>query len=113
MTGPNETAKMVFQVKSGGVQRGDIAKLNSDMQREGAELGTLITLNEPTQPMRDEASKTGMYHHALMGRSMSRIQIVTVRDIIERGKRLELPMTADVLKSARRQSTDEQMGLEL
>jgi len=113
MTGPNETAKMVFQVKSGGVQRGDIAKLNSDMQREGAELGTLITLNEPTQPMRDEASKTGMYHHTLMGRSMSRIQIVTVRDIIERGKRLELPMTTDVLKSARRQSTDEQMGFEL
>lgn len=102
MVGPNETEKMVFQVKSGNVQRGDIAKLNSDMQRENASMAVLLTLQEPTQPMRDEASKTGMYHHALMGRSMNRIQIVTVREIIEEGKRLDLPMTADVLKAAPR-----------
>ncbi len=102
MVGPNETEKMVFQVKSGNVQRGDVAKLNSDMQRENAVMAVLLTLQEPTQPMRDEAAKTGMYHYALMGRSMSRIQIVTVREIIEEGKRLDLPMAADVLRSAPR-----------
>ena len=113
MVGPNETEKMVFQVKSGNVQRGDIAKLNSDMQRENASMAVLLTLHEPTQPMRDEASKTGMYHHALMGRSMNRIQIVTVREIIEEGKRLDLPMTADVLKSAPKVRSDNQLGLGL
>lgn len=113
MTGKNESEKVVFQVKSGGVQRGDIAKLNSDMQREGASMAVLLTLQEPTQPMRDEAAKTGMYHHSLMGRSMRRIQIATVREIIEQGKRLDLPMTADVLKSAPKKNLDNQMGFDI
>jgi DNA modification methylase len=40
LTGKIDTDKMVFQVKSGNVGRGDIAKLKGDMQREGASLAT-------------------------------------------------------------------------
>jgi DNA methylase/restriction endonuclease len=43
-TAKEENDRMVFQVKSGKVNRGDIARLNSDRQREGATLATLITL---------------------------------------------------------------------
>jgi site-specific DNA-methyltransferase (adenine-specific) len=106
MTGPNETEKVVFQVKSGNVQRGDIAKLNGDMQREGAAMATLITLHEPSQPMRDEASKAGVYRDKIMSRDMNRIQIVTVREIIEHGKRLDLPMNIEVLKKATSKQQD-------
>ena len=100
LTGPASTAKMVFQVKSGGVKRSDIATLNSDRIREGAELATLITLEEPSGPMVQEANVVGSYQSPLMGASVQRIQIVTVRQIIEQGRRLELPMSQVILKSA-------------
>ena len=48
---------IVFQVKSGMVGRGDIAKLNSDRQREEAELAVFLTLKEPTKGMRGEATE--------------------------------------------------------
>ena len=35
-TGKNDNAKIIFQVKSGGVKRGDIATLRGDMGREDA-----------------------------------------------------------------------------
>ena len=100
LTTASETDKMVFQVKSGHVGRGDIAKLNSDRQREGAELATLITLEDSTSAMRLEANSTGVYHHTLMGRQYPCVQIVTVREIIEDHKRLDLPLSLPMLKSA-------------
>ena len=96
----DDTDKAVFQVKSGAVGRGDIAKLKGDMERERAAIGVLITLEEPTQPMRLEAKRAGLYLDAFAGRNVDRVQIVTIRDIIEGGKRFAMPMTAEVLKAA-------------
>ena len=100
LTGKDENAKIVFQVKSGTVGRGDVAKLNNDRTREGAELAVFITLQPPTKGMRDEAMSAGMYDHALMNRSYPRIQIVTITDIVEQHKRLDIPMSLEVLKKA-------------
>jgi DNA modification methylase len=49
LTSKTDSEKMIFQVKSGGVSRGDIATLRGDMEREKAPLATLITLQEPKQ----------------------------------------------------------------
>lgn len=100
MTGANDNAKIVFQVKSGNVGRGDIAKLNSDRDREGAELAVFLTLQPPTQGMKDEAKGVGLYEHKLMGRKYPRLQIVTVAEIVEQNKRMEIPMSLEVLKAA-------------
>jgi hypothetical protein len=78
---------MIFQVKSGGVNRKDIAALRGDMEREKAPMATLITLEEPTKAMKSEAKVAGLYTHELTGNTYDRIQIVTVRAIIEDGKR--------------------------
>ncbi len=99
-TGHDANAKIVFQVKSGHVQRGDIAKLNSDRQREGAELAYFLTLEPDTKPMRDEAAQIGTYTHPLMHQPYNRVQIVRVQDIIENGARLQMPLSHEVLKSA-------------
>ena len=99
-TGHEDNAKIIFQVKSGGVGRGDIAKLHSDMLREGAAMAVFLTLEPPTGPMKAEAKGIGTYHHDLMGRSYDKVQIVTVQEIIEEGKRLEIPMSLEVLKKA-------------
>ena len=101
LTGKDENAKIVFQVKSGNVGRGDVSKLNNDRQREGAELAVFLTLQPPTQGMRGEASAAGIYEHSLMNnRSYPRIQIVTIAEIVEQHKRLDIPMGLEVLKKA-------------
>jgi DNA modification methylase len=99
-TSKTDTDRIVFQVKSGNVGRGDVAKLKGDMQRERAEIGVLITLEEPTQPMRSEAKKAGLYKHAVTGETYDRVQIVTIKEILEQRKRLEMPLNAEVLKAA-------------
>ena len=94
---PGKTERMVIQVKSGGANRGTIATLKGDMQRENAELATLITMDEPTRPMIEEAKNAGQYEHVLMGRKYDRIRIVTVADMIVNGARLVLPLSYDAV----------------
>jgi DNA modification methylase len=115
LTSRTENDKMVFQVKSGHVGRGDIAKLKGDMQREKAALAMFITLEEPTGPMRSEAKGAGSYLHALTGRRIDQIQIVTVREMLENKKcRMDLPLTLEVLNAAeKKQPWTEQGNLDL
>ena len=112
MTGKNDNAEIIFQVKSGGVKRGDIAALRGDMDREKAGLAILITMEEPSKPMVNEAKAAGQYSHKTMGRNYDRIGIVTVREIVEEGKRLEIPMSLEVLAAAKRASEGDQSNLQ-
>jgi site-specific DNA-methyltransferase (adenine-specific) len=113
LTGANDNAKVVFQVKSGNVGRGEVSKLNNDRARAGAELAVFLTLEPPTRGMREEANAAGMYEHKLMGRSYPRIQIVTIQEIVEQHKRLDIPMSLEVLKTARAVAPGEQSPLPL
>lgn len=109
--GKNDNAKIIFQVKSGGVKRGDVATLRGDMGREQAALAVLITLEEASGSMISEAKKAGQYKHEDMGRSYDKISIVPVREIVEEGKRLEIPMSLEVLAAAQRASDSTQLDL--
>lgn len=111
VTGVGTTNRVIFQVKSGKVQRNDIATLNSDRQRENAALAIFITLEEPTKPMKEEALAAGAYHHELLNRDYPRIQIVTIKEMLEDGKRIDLPLGVEVLKSSAAAKTSEQSGL--
>jgi DNA modification methylase len=102
LTSATDNAVMVLQVKSGIVDRGDIAKLRGDMEREGAAMATLITFAPPTSAMVAEARAAGFYDHELMGRQYDRIQIVMIREIIEDGRRLDIPLVKDPSKAAPR-----------
>ncbi|HEY5328802.1 MAG TPA: DNA methyltransferase [Acidobacteriaceae bacterium] len=106
-----ESAKIIFQVKSGKVKRADIATLRGDMQRENAPLAVLITLSEPTSVMISEAKAAGQYTHDSMGRNYDRISIVTVQDIVSNKRRLDIPMSLDVLKKAQTEVKETQMDL--
>jgi site-specific DNA-methyltransferase (adenine-specific) len=108
-----DNAKIVFQVKSGGVKRSDVATLRGDMEREQAAIAILITLEKPTHAMIEEAKAAGIFEHEMMGRSYDRMQIVTVKEIIEQDKRLDVPTSLEVLKAARRAvEGGDQLGLE-
>lgn len=110
---PGQTARMVIQVKSGGANRGTIATLHGDMEREKAELATLITMDEPTKPMIEEAKSVGVYEHSLMGRCYDRIRIVTVREMIEQGTRLDLPLSFDAVKQGKKTTDSPQLPMDL
>ena len=112
-TGSDTTERVIFQVKSGAVKRSDIATLHGDMTREGAVMAVFLTLEEPTKPMRDEALAAGVYHHVLLDRDYPRLQIITVREMIEDGKRIDLPLSLAVLKTAATVKTEEQHPLAL
>lgn len=111
-SGPGKTERMVIQVKSGGANRGTIATLKGDMQRERAELALLITMDEPTRPMIEEAKNAGTYEHALMGRNYDRIRIVTVREMIEQDARIDLPLSYDAVKRGKKGADDLQMRMD-
>lgn len=99
---PGKTERMVIQVKSGGVNRGTIATLRGDMEREKAMMAVLITLEKPSKPMIEEAMKSGYYHHELMGRDYQKVQIVTVEELIEEKVRMDLPLSFDSVKAGKK-----------
>lgn len=92
--------KAIFQVKSGGASRTTVATLHSDMQREKAEFGFLISMDKPTPAMQKEVQSAGKYKHPMLNREDNRIQIVTIEELLN-GARMDLPMArVDVVKSA-------------
>ena len=75
--------RIVVQVKSGNVQRSQIATLKSDMEREKADLALFVTLKSPTGPMEQEAIEAGFYApEAFPDHRFPRVQILTIEDLL-------------------------------
>ncbi len=104
--------KIIAQVKSGKVGRGQIATLKGDMEREKAEIGAFITLEEPTRPMIEEAVSAGFYEpEFLQGKKYPRIQILTIKELLE-DKKLKYPriMPEATFKNAKRKRNSGDQG---
>ena len=75
--------RIVVQVKSGNVQRNQIATLKSDMEREKADLALFVTLKPPTGPMVNEALGAGFYApEAFPDHQFPKVQIITIEDLL-------------------------------
>ena len=86
--------RIVVQVKSGHVTRGQIATLKGDMEREKAAIGLFITLQPPTRQMEAEATSAGFYTPEHYPDShYPGIQILTIEELLA-GKRAEYPRLA-------------------
>ena len=81
--------KIIVQVKGGGTNRGDIAKLKGDMDRENAPMGVLITLNEPTAEMKRETALAGEYPYS-SSTKFPKVQILSIQDWFD-GRTIKLP----------------------
>jgi hypothetical protein len=99
----DEPEKIILQVKSGKANSSDIRDLQGTMTREGAALGIFITLNKPTKDMSKEAKEAGIYQSRFMSQPTDKIRIVTIQEIIEDQKRLDIRLSLEVLKSAEKQ----------
>lgn len=60
--------------------------------------------------MVEEAKSAGTYHLESYARDIDRISIVTIKEILE-GAKLNLPMSVEVLKAAKRKVAGDQLGL--
>jgi DNA modification methylase len=107
--------KIVFQVKSGNVKSGDIRDLQGTMTLQGAALGIFITLKPPSKDMVQTAKSAGIYRGRYMSQSVDKIEIVTVQEILEQKKRLDVILTFEVLKAAekQRETQGQQMSLDI
>lgn len=52
-----------------------------------------------------------VYHHKVMGRSYPCIQIITIKEILKEGKRLDVPLSLAVLRAAEKKASGEQLSI--
>lgn len=109
-----KTKQIVLSVKAGHTTVSHIRDLRGVLERERAEIGVLIALHEPTQPMRSEAAGAGFYKSP-WGQQYPRLQILTIADLLN-GKHVEYPPSAQTnvtFKRAPRVKREEaeQLGL--
>jgi DNA modification methylase len=105
--------KIIFQVKSGKVKAGDIRDLQGTMTLNEAAIGIFITLQTPTKDMIQTAKMAGIYQSRYMSQNVDKIQIVTIQEIIEDKKRLDIRLMFEVLKSAEKQRETQSIQIPL
>ena len=87
---PKVPAKQVIiSVKAGNTGPAHVRDLAGVIERERADLGVLITMRDPTRPMREEAASAGFYDSA-WGTRHPRLQILTVGDLLA-GRDIDRP----------------------
>ncbi|HEX7343505.1 MAG TPA: DNA methyltransferase [bacterium] len=74
---------LLVQVKSGLVRADQIRDFRGVLEREKAEMGLFITLEDPTQPMRKEAASAGIYRSEMHRKDYPRIQILTIEELLK------------------------------
>ncbi len=89
-----ESREVLLSVKSGRTGVRDVRDLRGEIEREEAEIGVLITMKEPTAPMKVEAASAGFYRSGSEGVGSwgqhPRIQIFTVAELLD-GRRVDMP----------------------
>jgi site-specific DNA-methyltransferase (adenine-specific) len=92
--------RVLVQVKSGKVKSGDIRDLVGTLDREKAQIGVFITLEDPTRDMIAEAASAGFYESAMWG-VFPRLQILTISDLLG-GAEIKMPRSVGTFKQAER-----------
>jgi hypothetical protein len=88
-----KTKQIIFSVKAGHVTVSHVRDLRGVLDREQATIGVLLSMEEPTGPMRAEAASAGFYDSP-WGKH-PRIQLLTVAELLD-GKRVDYPPAGQV-----------------
>jgi hypothetical protein len=90
-----KTKQIIISVKAGKTGPAHVRDLRGVVEREKAAIGLLLTMEDPTAPMRKEAASTGFYECVAWNTRHPKIQILTVGDLLG-GKKLDVPPTQDI-----------------
>ena len=105
---PVHREKIIVQVKGGGVNRGDVATLLSDVNNQKAAGGVLTTLEKPSKQMRMEAAEAGRFISKLWhDKGYPRIQTLTVEGLLNETERIDAPPQINPFAMAARESARE------
>ncbi len=96
-----KTKQVIISVKAGHTGVAHLRDLRGVVDREKAEIGVLLTMQEPTQPMRTEAASAGFYHSPGWNRNYPRLQVLTVAELLE-GQGIEMPPLRQVSQTFRK-----------
>jgi DNA modification methylase len=91
-----DSKQIIFSVKGGhNIGVSEVRDLIGVLQREKAEIGVYISFEEPTKPMLREAAEAGFYtspgSSGAEGGKYPRIQLLTIRDLLEGTKSVQRP----------------------
>ncbi len=99
--GTNKTYYGIVQVKSGNVNSGQLRDFKGTMEREKADYGIFLTLEDPTEPMNKEAVVAG-HIKTEWDASIPKVQVLTIKELLE-GKQPEFPFPPDNYRQAKRE----------
>ncbi len=88
-----KTKRVIFSVKGGKTTVKDVRELITVVEREGAQMGAVISMHATTQPMRAEAASAGSYESP-WGKH-PKIQLLTIAELLK-GARLDMPSATGV-----------------
>ena len=94
-TSKAKTKQIIISVKAGHVSVPYIRDLRGVIERENAAIGVLISMNNPTKPMRTEAASGGFYKSPWQKEPYPRLQILTIEELLN-GKRIDCPPLGQV-----------------
>ena len=86
-----KTKQIILSVKAGHVNVSQLRDLRGVIDREKAEIGVLLCLEDVTKPMRTEAASAGFYKSPWGNHP--RLQILTIAELLE-GKQIDYPHPA-------------------
>jgi site-specific DNA-methyltransferase (adenine-specific) len=89
--GSGKTKQIMLSVKAGHVNVSQLRDLRGVIDREKAEIGVLLCLEDVTKPMRTEAASAGFYKSPWGNHP--RLQILTVAELLD-GKQIDYPHPA-------------------
>jgi len=88
-----KTKQIILSVKSGHVNVSHLRDLRGVIEREKAEIGVLISLEDATKPMRTETTAAGFYKSPWGNHP--RLQILTIAELLD-NRRIDYPPTINV-----------------
>jgi DNA modification methylase len=89
-----QVKQVVISVKAGeNVSVAHVRDLRGVLDREKAQIGVLLSMKEPTEPMKNEAASAGFYDSP-WGTKHPRLQLLTIEELLA-GRKIDMPPTRD------------------
>jgi DNA modification methylase len=107
--------QVIISVKAGHTGRDHIHSLRGVVDREQAAIGVLISMLDPTGPMKEEAVTAGFFESKTWGKKYPKIQLLTIADLLA-GKKIDMPPIKQVdatFKRAEKHKADGGKQLEI
>ncbi len=93
---PADIKQIILSVKAGHTSVAHVRDLRGVLDREKAQIGVLITMEQPTKPMREEAASAGFYQSPWG--THPRLQILTVEELLD-DRRIDAPPLGQVSRT--------------